>query len=299
MNTTHDDENPITILIYITDKCNMNCVYCYNIFPRNNNDLDQDCLLKFIDDVNFKTHRKLNILLIGGEPTLYKNIHSLISELKNRQFVNQIEVFTNFSRDMSFYNDLLSNDIKLVCSWHDEIDDRSFITNLNNISNDMVDNIVEISMMFEHDNCDRWSNVIDGIRHKYSRVIRPWILYHKEKIFEYEEYQKKIFARTVLKLNKVKIQDFLHTENPFNSIFDYFSDPYQESFINKICSAGFDTLYIHNNGNVYKCQNDFFYDKPKLYNIMENNSIFDMSCYHNWKCVCEYCRHGNFGVTVT
>jgi MoaA/NifB/PqqE/SkfB family radical SAM enzyme len=101
-----------------------------------------------------------------------------------------------------------------------------------------------------------------------------------------------------LELDKVKWGDFLRTKNIYDAIFEHFSKPYQEEFLGRTCSAGFDTYYIHNDGNVYKCQNDFFYNKNELYNIFENNSLFDMEHYSNHICTCKYCRHGNFNVEI-
>jgi sulfatase maturation enzyme AslB (radical SAM superfamily) len=56
----------------------MKCPYCYNIFPRNNNEIDSEVLLKYLDDMFFKTNRCQNILLIGGEPTLYPGLFQFI-----------------------------------------------------------------------------------------------------------------------------------------------------------------------------------------------------------------------------
>jgi sulfatase maturation enzyme AslB (radical SAM superfamily) len=74
MYTTHD----MTILIYITDLCNMKCPYCYNNFPRNNREINSNILLNYFDDMFSKTNRCQNILLIGGEPTLYSELFCFI-----------------------------------------------------------------------------------------------------------------------------------------------------------------------------------------------------------------------------
>jgi organic radical activating enzyme len=175
----------LKIMIYITDKCNMNCSYCYNKFPRDNKDIDMVLLLKYIDDVYKKTKRNIDILLIGGEPSLYKNIHEFIIECRKRIFISDIDFFTNFSRGIDFYKLLIKNKVNLVCSWHNETDDNEFSNKLNSLTNDEKKFIVEIAMMFEHNNIDRWNNVISQVFKKYKNVIQPWILYDRYTTKEY------------------------------------------------------------------------------------------------------------------
>lgn len=66
------DQDPSTmnILMFTVDKCNFRCEYCYNRFPRTNKVADLDVYYRFVRDIFEKTHRKLNVSLIGGEPTL-------------------------------------------------------------------------------------------------------------------------------------------------------------------------------------------------------------------------------------
>jgi hypothetical protein len=98
-------------------------------------------------------------------------------------------------------------------------------------------------------------------------------------------------------LGRLSLSEF-RTKNAINRIFNQYCDKFQESFLNKTCSAGYDMLYIHNNGDVYKCHNDYAYNLPILYNIIENNSKFDMNFYKPYKCICNCCRHENIGVTI-
>jgi hypothetical protein len=70
--------------------------------------------------------------------------------LRKRNFIKSIEIFTNFSRTLDFYEHLVDFDVKLVCSWHNESNDVDFLYKLNFSSQKMKNNIVEISMMFEH-----------------------------------------------------------------------------------------------------------------------------------------------------
>jgi organic radical activating enzyme len=163
----------------------MNCSYCYNKFPRDNKDIDMNLLLKYIDNVYKKTNRDVDILLIGGEPSLYKKVHEFIIQCREKEFIKDIDIFTNFSRDINFYKLLIKNRVNLVCAWHNETDDNNFINKLNSLTNNEKKFIVEIAMMFEHDNMDRWNNIICQILKNYKNVIQPWILYDKYTTKEY------------------------------------------------------------------------------------------------------------------
>jgi organic radical activating enzyme len=165
----------------------MKCSYCYNKFPRNNIDIDIHLLLKYIDDVYKKTSRIIDIMLVGGEPSLHNDIIMFIKECRTRKFINVIDVFTNFSNELFFYKTLINNKINLVCSWHDETNDEMFIKNLNSLTKNERKFIVEIAMMFEHKNIYRWINVITKIIGNYKNVIQPWILFNKYDIMEYSQ----------------------------------------------------------------------------------------------------------------
>jgi sulfatase maturation enzyme AslB (radical SAM superfamily) len=48
----------MNILIFVVDKCNYKCEYCYNRFPRTLKSADLNLFSKFIKDIKLKTNRK-------------------------------------------------------------------------------------------------------------------------------------------------------------------------------------------------------------------------------------------------
>lgn len=113
------------VFLYILDLCNYRCVHCYMGEVRN-----KVLSLEEIKSILFQTYklgaRKLTI--IGGEPTLHKNIFEVIDYAKNIGF-ELIILDTNGSFPMHFFDnpifkmvDILS--ISLDCyndTYHDEI----------------------------------------------------------------------------------------------------------------------------------------------------------------------------------
>ena len=69
-----DRSNMIFILAYIIDVCNYNCAYCYNEKPRTNKVLDLNRLYAFLEYLQKRTKKNIDIELIGGEPTLHPNL---------------------------------------------------------------------------------------------------------------------------------------------------------------------------------------------------------------------------------
>ena len=87
------------LLVRVTYRCNKNCKFCFNnVFEDkvnydSNEDLDIENLIAFIQRQEIK-----KVHLSGGEPTMYKEIYSLISRLSK---ISKVSYFTNgllFSR---------------------------------------------------------------------------------------------------------------------------------------------------------------------------------------------------------
>lgn len=285
-------------MFYIIDACNMSCPYCYNVFPRSKNHLEQKTIIKFINDVFLKTQRHINVRFIGGEPTLYPNIAELIIHIKQMEFVDQIEIFTNFSSSISLYSSILKHDVKLACSWHSECDDKQFCKKLIALSNQYDKSIVEIAMMFEHQNFYRWKNVISVLNSKFHRIIKPWILYDKNSVQKYSQEMIEFFVDTLKQFKFIDMKKFICSNDLYADAFKKFADCYNDTYINMKCSAGIDSYYIHSNGNVYRCQNEFYYNLDPIYNIVANNGKFITDFYNVTVCKCSFCRHGNFGVDI-
>ena len=91
-----------TLRISLINTCNFGCVYCVaddhelieNRQLLKDNALPSDVLLHLINLLNTKLHFK-NIRLTGGEPLLYKDINSLIKNIKTQTGIDDIKLTTN------------------------------------------------------------------------------------------------------------------------------------------------------------------------------------------------------------
>ena len=148
----------MNILIFVVDKCNYKCEYCYNRFPRTLKSADLNLFSKFIKDIKVKTNRKLNISLIGGEPTLNSNIHSFIENVKELENVT-VELLTNLSQPLEYYIKCLKNDVKIAASWHSNQKDKNnldYVKKIMEIPYEYYEkNMIEVRIMFEYEN---WSS---------------------------------------------------------------------------------------------------------------------------------------------
>lgn len=71
---SEDYDDAIKLDVFCIDKCNYNCKYCFNMkgnYVRTGKELDLRKVLEFSLWLNEKTGKRVNISLIGGEPTLH------------------------------------------------------------------------------------------------------------------------------------------------------------------------------------------------------------------------------------
>jgi len=79
---------PISLSLHLTNKCNLNCEFCYIKNIDKTKELDYTKLIKFI-----QVNQPKSVLLTGGEPCLYPDINNLIIHLIKRKI--KIGMFTN------------------------------------------------------------------------------------------------------------------------------------------------------------------------------------------------------------
>lgn len=83
---------PLMANLLITSRCNLNCFYCYvDAAHRQVQDIEESALLKLIDTLYARGTRL--VVLLGGEPLLYRNIGELIAHIKKKGML--CEIITN------------------------------------------------------------------------------------------------------------------------------------------------------------------------------------------------------------
>lgn len=86
---TFQDEFDESLLLFLTEKCNLACQNCFMAKNNSFNEISMDEIKKIIEaNPRFK-----KIDLMGGEPLLYSDIHSLIKYLKELR--KEVSLYTN------------------------------------------------------------------------------------------------------------------------------------------------------------------------------------------------------------
>lgn len=290
------DITPLNILLFIVDKCNFECEYCYNRQPRHLDYAKLDIFLKYVKDISNKTQRCLNISLIGGEPTLHPEMESFCDELLLIPNTT-VEILTNFSQPLEYYLRLLEKNIKLAATWHGKKKDKanlSYFSKMLKVPKQFFENNqIEIRIMFENDNWENSDRMFNYVYPIFKQWVEISLLQQNDGYsYPYSHEQRKIYGEYVKKLKcdrnffTVEYSDGSKKKMSFNDM--YFSDPLLSFHLWK-CNAGLDYIYVHSDGNVYHCQSYYeHYFKP-ICNIYELNGEYQIDLYKPCICRAKYC----------
>ena len=83
-----------SVLVEITNNCNLRCKHCYNNKYLNNDDIDEEVFFKNLEILKKEGYNHVHLL--GGEPLMNKNIVSYISKLKSMGFSITINTNANY-----------------------------------------------------------------------------------------------------------------------------------------------------------------------------------------------------------
>ena len=114
--------------------CNFKCVYCsskdfmVDKWAKNNSISNYKLTLSRLKNFNSDFH----IELYGGEPSLHPNINEIIKGLTTIEHCKKIEIITNLSKPLKFWQEL-PKELKICASYHVDFTDDDFITKIENI----------------------------------------------------------------------------------------------------------------------------------------------------------------------
>jgi MoaA/NifB/PqqE/SkfB family radical SAM enzyme len=162
--------------LHITERCNQNCIFCFNF---NNNSTDPKLKDIFLKLDNFKKKNVKRVFLNGGEPTLRKDLVQIIKYSKNAN-IQVVDLFTNGTLlNKKYLNQIISAGIdKITYSLHshdEEISD--FLTNdkggfkktISSIKNSLNYNIeVKISFVI---NSKNYKNISDFVKFIDQKIV--------------------------------------------------------------------------------------------------------------------------------
>lgn len=274
----YNGKRNLIVVLFFSDNCNYNCVYCGNKFPRTKLKLNTDLVYKYLTDLSETIDGKIFIEILGGEPTTHENFYEFCSKLAlNKCFFTS--VYTNYSADLDMYIDLYKKGINIIPSWHSLPNDRQnqkFIQKIIDTTK-FIDKRINIRVMYEPEYNKYALNTFNTL-YKYNNKLNIEfsllvnsttyrINYTKQQLDEYKICQEKVYHEN----DDIFIQ-YSDGSTKMIGYYDIFKNE-DLSFRFWKCYAGIDTIYIHSDGNAYICPKFFTDNKKPLYNIYDINAI--------------------------
>ena len=279
----------LTIAVNAIDICNYSCEYCYNKRPRSGIQLNLQKLTKFIENLYSIYSKEIEILILGGEPMLHKQLYNFCT---NDNPKIKYRIFSNFSKDIDYYLKFLNiPNVSFNFTWHHSNYQTAndFIKKIYQIPfKYFLNEKIEIVIMYEHYYIEDSLLVFDSLVDKYGKYINFTFVQdagnNKNYNFKYTTQQLSMYAKRGysgeyfnkrLQLDSLTFYDDKTCKNIISTEFD---DPtkHLNAFQNWVCNAGIDQLYIHYNGDVSPCE-DLYIQKGKILgNIYQSNySVFN------------------------
>ncbi len=253
-------------IIHLTEKCNLNCTYCYE--NKRNKDISFECIKNLID---YEINRKQNYLIIvfyGGEPLLQKNI------IKNTiDYINSKKSKTEFYYGITTNGTLLDDDFikymkenKFVNIAY-SIDGMKSTHNLNRLTIDgkgtfditeknaknllkCFDSVMSMSVITRNNLSNLSENVeyLIEMGFKYINLLFDYSENWQDE--DLAEIRKQYTKITEIYANKI-LQEY-DVEIPLidDKIKTYIKDEYN---CNDNCKFGMTTINIGTDGNFYPC----------------------------------------------
>lgn len=290
------DVCPLNILMFIVDKCNFDCPYCYNRKPRHLVNADLDIFRKFLESTRAQIgDRPMNVSLIGGEPTLHPDLEGFVDSVLRQGNVT-MELLTNFSQPAEFYIKYLNKGVNIAASWHRAPKDWSnwdYVEKMNKMPKHFFDlNKIEVRIMMENDNWENSKKVFYALYPNYKKSIEISLLSKNDGLpYSYTDKQLEEF-RQFIYLTKFKREFFTVQYSDGTEEQVSFNDMYLNPRVNFHlwkCHAGLDYFYIHVNGDVFNCQSFYEHNRKMLYNICKNGGVYEKDKHRPCICSVDYC----------
>jgi len=274
----YNGKKNLIVVLFFSDNCNYNCSYCGNKFPRTKLKLNTDLVYKYLEDLATTIDGQIFIEILGGEPTTHPNFDNFCKKLsKNNKFY--VSVYTNYSASLSMYINLYKLGINIIPSWHSLPYDRhnnEFISKIIETTK-YLDKRINIRIMYEPEYSDYAINAFNTLYMYKNKLNIEFSLlvdstsykinYTNEQLTKYKLCQEKVYHEN----DDIMIK-YSNGIEKLIGYYDIFKNN-ELSFRYWKCFAGFDTIYIHSDGNAYTCPKFFTDSKPKLYNIYNVNGI--------------------------
>ena len=257
---------PTTLDLFITSRCNLNCVHCFSDMEDNAlHDLSHSELESIFDQL--ESMRVFEVRINGGEPFLHPEIDKILVSLEKRRFRRVILTNGTMLDEKKVRLLKRTNTIPTISMNDSNPEGHDAFTGVEGSFDKMIKTLrllqknqmqYGINTCLHNKNIERYEEIIKlAIKYDAFRIafldlkLTGRMKHHKEWIPTYEEYEKQIPRLAIARLKyKRKIDVSL-------DVFRY-CRPLEESiqeanngFIS--CSAGKARLSIDSKGDVYPC----------------------------------------------
>ena len=304
-NLYFNKKEPISLVHFITNRCNARCSFCFIDFD-NPNTFKGELSLKEIDKLTKNLGKSLlNVNLTGGEPFARKDIIEIAKIYLKNTLIQSMYITTNASlpnRIENFAKTINSIDKELELNFQISIDDlperHDKIRKINNLFDNCLDTyrrvkklnlenvnpVVSITVSLE--NCDNIKNIFDYLTTKCKidslkcTIVRDEGIYKtpiekKRKIFDAytwltNKIQKMTKEKKINNYNLKSIQGRLHNKKD-NIAWNMVNKMYMEPHYISPCHAGSLFGIITSDGLVYPCE---ILEDKMLGNLRDNDMNF-------------------------
>jgi organic radical activating enzyme len=303
----HTPKDVLTIEYMLGNLCNHKCSYC---FPGSNTGTvpwpDVNIVLKNLDHL-FSVYKKVgktkfDLYLLGGEPTLWKDLEILCENLKLKHDIN-IRISTNGTRSLSWWKRYGKNFNRVELSVHHEF---AKVDHLSQIADQLFEDDINLvaNVLMDPDHFEKCKNIVEHLK----QSKHEWTIFAKSVHFggktRYTEEQKNYLTSPVKRYpneewwNRIKPNDSkelwaIIDGNKIKVRENWFALNDLNHFKGWTCNLGVDHIEIFQDGTISGNCKQQIYNMPyyNLYDIEFENkfspTIQPIICQKN-TCECTY-----------
>jgi organic radical activating enzyme len=268
----------IFLNIEVTHNCNFNCWYCYDKNNKNNN--------TFIDvnDVELTlllfSGMRVHVDLLGGEPTLHKNIIQILNVLQKHNCVKKVRFTTNGKSVSNELIDELKNFKKGIIvhiSYHPK---QSNIFEIETLFKTLMQNEIEFSCAFMVD-----PTVDVSVLEHDLQIMRKYTNCKLHPLYGYDYKEKHLLFFK----NNVEHKRFLKINNIHVSLENEYFNSYYNPFYDTLCDGMNKRILLTTESKLIAvCDNSIVYNlkMPSLNNFKKFTNKLKITTCKNNNCNC-------------
>ncbi|WP_095176380.1 MULTISPECIES: radical SAM/SPASM domain-containing protein [Blautia] len=254
------------VYINITNRCNNNCLYCFQGKKENITELTYNELIDVF--AQLKEMNVNRVTLSGGEPTVHPNFFDIIRALEEKNI--EVNVLTNALFDKEVRNFINNSNINKIYVSLDGTGIENYITRGIRTMDNIIENLKllekKITVMCTVNNYNyRHVDNLISFCSQFSNVKK--INFNPIKIFTNKLAYLDIDAGKLEYMNE-KID---RMGNGYNIDIRSYYNKFQNKYMN--CKAGKKELTINYNGDISPCIFGFSIDPPIVMGSIKNESI--------------------------